>query len=107
MSSRRKGIDRSWIDDLKPDEIRALEEQALLPPDCNGLPLSIRYSDRADSDYVLSGPLGSGRARGRHFASIEEAVEWATKTFGTRLKIPPHWNQSEANPMWLCLVRTP
>lgn len=76
--------------DLTDDELEAVEWD---------------YSDRAPTDYVVSGPLGEeGNGRGRWFASWEDAEWWALRTYGDRLKHPI----PEANiygDRWAFLVR--
>lgn len=44
------------------------------------------YSDRAPTDFVVSGPLGGhGRGPGRYFPSVKQAAAWARSTYGRKL----------------------
>lgn len=104
---KSRGIDRSWIDDLHPDEIRALEESARDTPGVDNLPLGIAYSDRGPNDYILSGPLGAGTARGRRFDNLQEARNWILEHFSDRLRGEVTWNRQESNPQWFALIRPP
>jgi hypothetical protein len=45
------------------------------------------YSDRAPTDWVVSGPLGeSGFGKGRDFPTWEAAEEWAKDFYGWRFR---------------------
>lgn len=45
------------------------------------------YSDRAPTDWVLSGPLGEeGGGPGRRFDSLEDAENWVVAKHGDRVK---------------------
>lgn len=99
--------DRSWIDDLPPDEILALEKGATDGPSLDELPLHIGYSVRAPGDFVLSGPLGAGTARGRHFNTIDDARAWLLGRFPGRIVGDVQWIPSENNPRWWALIRRP
>jgi hypothetical protein len=48
--------------------------------------LEFDYSDRAPSDFVISGPLNGGPGPGRRFESWMAAERWAREFYGARFK---------------------
>jgi hypothetical protein len=73
-------VDRSWIDELNPDEYRYYfpnPRQAEVPS-IYRIPYMVDYSVRSPEEFVLSGPLGfhHGAPRkgpGRWYATVADA----------------------------------
>lgn len=65
----------------------------------------IDYSDRAPTDYVISGPIGNlnGGGPGKEFGTVEQAEAWAKDRFGSRLK--GKVKEAERGGRWAFLIR--
>ena len=60
-------------------------------PDCNMDDEAVEtaefiYSDRAPTDFVISGPLGDTNGRGRWFENMTLAVRYYRMKFGARFR---------------------
>lgn len=65
---------------------------------------SYNYSDRAPSDWIVSGPLTGFTAiyRGREFDTVKQAEEWCRWFYGPRFK--RMWITPQPG-MWSALIR--
>jgi hypothetical protein len=79
-----KKIDRSWIDEIHPEEYKYLfpPHKAEIPT-VDELPFNIDYCDRGAHHFVISGPLGQNRGPGRHFTTLPDALTWARAHYKT------------------------
>lgn len=65
--------------------------------------LEIDYSTRADTDYVVSGPITQrGGGPGRNFPTADDAEWWARDYFGNRYK--QRITDAERGGRWAILV---
>lgn len=64
------------------------EDEGIEPPaeipTIDNLPLVVDYSTRAPGDFVISGPCGDGRGKGRYFRNHGSAYQWAATKYGLR-----------------------
>ncbi len=99
-------FDRSWVDNLTPEEIRSLEESAIDAPTVDALGLAVGYSDRAPGDYIVSGPIGAAGGPGRCFDDLDAARAWVVVTYGSRLKGEVRCQNVTASIVrWYALIR--
>lgn len=96
------------------DVLEELEEpeDAPLVPECwmddeQVASLEFVYSDRAPDDWVISGPLGGAKGRGRRFQSWGAAELWARKFYGARLKGKVQEAFTPDGTRWAFLIRGP
>lgn len=51
-------------------------------PTIDAQPATVDYPDtQAGVGFLVSGPLGAGLGRGRHFNTVEDAMAWAVKKY--------------------------
>ena len=82
------------------DEKFSLEEI----PTIDGQPTTVDYLDQNPLEgFVISGPLGDGLGRGRHFNTIPELLTWAGRRYpGARVV-----NQTKGEHRWILRVIRP
>jgi len=77
---------------MKPKWLPELEEECAPSTPTLGMAdddvefTDFEYSDRAEGDWVISGPLDNNRGPGRSFATPRDAERWLRVRYGVRFK---------------------